>query len=93
MSGDLENYLKRQRASLDVESPDDQLIWEGIRQELQCSRTRAQKTGTLIRIRNIAAVMLLLISVGYMVQDILGERRMGREFSLADLDRSLGERE
>jgi len=93
MSNELEKYLKSQRDSLDVESPDDQLIWEGIRQELHVSGTRRDKRRVLIRIRNIAAAIILVISVGYMVQDILGDRRIGREYSLADIDQSLGERE
>ena len=86
----MEKYLKSQRESLDVESPDDQLIWEGIRQELHRSDLRREKRRTLIRIRNIAAVVILLISVGYMIQDLLVDRLTGREFSLADIDRNLG---
>ena len=93
MSIELEKYLKSQRDSLDVESPDDQLIWEGIRQELQDSGTRSDRRKMLIRIRNMAAVIILVISVGYMIQDILGNRSAGRNFSLADIDQSLGERE
>ena len=93
MSNELEKYLKNQRDSLDVESPDDQLIWEGIRQELQDSGTRRDNGRMLIRIRNIAATIILVISVGYMVQDILGDRSVGRNFNLADIDQSLGERE
>ena len=89
----MEKYLKSQRESLDVESPDDQLIWEGIRQELHRSDMRREKRRTLIRIRNIAAVVILVISVGYMIQDLLVDRLTGREFSLADIDRNLGARE
>lgn len=93
MAGKLEKLLKRQRKSLDVELPDDQLIWEGIRQELQDSVTRRSGKRTLIRIRNIAAAMILVISVGYMVLDLLGDRRMRSGITLADIDQSLGARE
>lgn len=93
MSNELEKYLKSQRDSLDVESPDDQLIWEGIRQELQGSVTRKERRRIYIRIRNIAVVVVLLVSVSYMVLDILGDRRTGRELSLADIDQNLGARE
>ena len=93
MSGELEKYLGSHRDSLDVESPDDQLIWEGIRQELQASGARNFKKRTLIRIRNIAAVVILVISVGYMVQDILGDLLVGGNISLADIDQELGARE
>jgi hypothetical protein len=93
MATELEKYLHKQRDSLDVESPDDQLIWEGIRQQLQGSRVSMQKNRTLIRIRNIAAAVILVVSVGYMMLDLVGERRWVRGITLADIDRSLGERE
>jgi hypothetical protein len=93
MATELEKYLKGQRESLDVESPDDQLIWEGIRQELQRSDIRRDKRRLLIRIRNIAAALILVISVGYMINDIIGDRRPDKEVSLADIDHDLGARE
>jgi len=93
MSTELEKYLKDQRDSLDVDSPDDQVIWEGIRKDLHLSDTRREKRKMRIRIRNIAAVVIILVSVGYMVQDLLGERWMSQTVSLADLDRDLGARE
>ncbi len=93
MSTELEKYLRSQREALDVESPDDQLIWEGIRQDLQHSGRRSDKRRTLIRIRNIAAALIILVSVGYMINDIIGDRRMGGGVSLADIDKELGERE
>ena len=93
MSTELEKYLKNQREALDVESPDDQLIWEGIRQDLHGSHIRTEKRRMLIRIRNIAAAIIILVSVGYMINDIIGDRSLGREVSLADIDRDLGARE
>ena len=93
MSTELEKYLKDQRDSLDVDTPDDPVIWEGIRQDLQRSDTRGKRRQKFIRIRNIAAVMIILVSVGYMVQDLLGERFMSQTVSLADIDRELGARE
>lgn len=93
MSSELEKYLKSQRENLDVETPDDQLIWEGIRQDLQGSGNRTGKRRMLIRIRNIAATVIILVSAGYMINDIIGDRAPGRGISLADLDRDLGARE
>jgi len=93
MSTELEKYLRSQREALDVELPDDQLIWEGIRQDLQRSDARREKRRTLIRIRNIAAAVIIVVSVGYMINDIIGDRRMGVGISLADLDSELGARE
>jgi len=93
MSTDLEKYLQKQREALDVESPDDQLIWEGIRTELQQVDTRSDRKRMLIRIRNIAAVAILVFSVGYMIQDIIGDRNPGRGFTLSDINNDLGVRE
>ena len=90
---DLEKYLKKQREYLDVEMPDDQIIWEGIRKDLQTSDSRANKKRMMIRIRNIAAVVVIVLSLGYVLNDIIGERRLNREISLANIDEKLGVRE
>ena len=90
MSTELEKYLNDQRVALDVESPDDQLIWEGIRRDLHRTGVRKDKRRTLIRIRNIAAAVIFVVSVGYMINDLIGERFTGREISLSDIDRNLG---
>lgn len=92
MSTELENYLKGQRETLDVESPDDQVIWEGIRQDLHTRHIGKEKRRILIRIRNIAAALIILLSVGYMINDIIGDRQ-DKGVSLADIDRRLGARE
>ena len=78
---------------MDVESPDDQVIWEGIRKGLQQADSRSDRKRMLIRIRNIAAAVIIVVSVGYMINDIIGDRRMGGGVSLADIDRDLGARE
>lgn len=93
MSTDLEKYLQNQRKELDAESPDDQLIWEGIRKGLQDSETRSEKRKILIRIRNIAAIAVIVLSLGYVVIDIIGEHRGNGKISLATIDKELGDRE
>ena len=93
MSTDLEKYLRKQREAMDVEAPDDQLIWAGIRKGLHQAETRSDRKRMLIRIRNIAAAVIIVLSVGYMINDIIGDRRMGGGVSLADIDRELGARE
>jgi hypothetical protein len=93
MSNDLEKYLLKQREAMDVESPDDALIWEGIRKGLHQSEIRSDRKRMLIRIRNIAAAVIILVSVAYMITDLMGERRMGKEMTLADIDHDLGARE
>jgi hypothetical protein len=93
MSKKLEKYLNEQRAAMDVESPDDALIWEGIRKGLHQAEIRRDRKVRLIRIRNIAAALIILVSVGYMVIDLAGVGRMGKGITLADIDRDLGARE
>jgi hypothetical protein len=93
MSTDLEKYLHERREAMDVESPDDALIWEGIRKGIQEVDKPLDRKRLLIRIRNIAALAIILVSVGYMVIDLRGEGRLGKELSLADIDRDLGVRE
>ncbi len=93
MSTKLEKYLKQHRDSLDVDSPDDPVIWEGIREDLQLNDKQRERRTRLIRIRNLAAVAILLVSVGYMVQDLLGERWKNQAVTLADIDQELGARE
>ena len=62
MKSKFEEYLEKNRQNLDVEDPDDQLIWEGINNDLR-SKPKA-------RLRNFwkaAAILLLLISSTYFV--------------------------
>lgn len=93
MSTELEKYLQSQRANMDVEAPDDQMIWEGIRKDLQAGDIRKDRKRILIRIRNIAAITLILLGVGYVAVDQIGKHRTGGEISLANVDKELGERE
>jgi len=90
----LEGYSHKEIAeTLDVEAPDDRMIWEGIRNDLQEGDVRDRKNRRLIRIRNMAAVAVLVLSVGYVVFDLIGESRSGGEISLASIDSELGDRE
>jgi hypothetical protein len=93
MPSDLEKYLQKQRAALDVESPDDKAIWEGIRDGLHKTEQRSGRKRLWIRIRNMAALAIILISVGYMAIDLVSEQRLNRMLTLKDLDRELGSRE
>jgi hypothetical protein len=93
MSTELEKYLLEQREAMDVESPDDPMIWVGIRKGLHQAEARSDRKRMLIRIRNIAAAVIIVVSVGYMITDMIGEHWSGKELSLADLDRDLGARE
>jgi len=93
MSSDLEKYLQEQRSALDVESPDDKAIWEGVRDGLHRTELRSVRKRMWIRIRNMAALVIILISVGYMAIDLVSEHRSGKTLTLADLDKELGRRE
>lgn len=93
MSTDLEKYLRDQRKALDVDTPDDQVIWEGIRKDLQQAEFREDRKKIWIRIRNIAAVAVIVLSLGYIVTDLIRDRRQHRSISLADIDTKLGKRE
>jgi hypothetical protein len=93
MSTDLEKYLQNQREAMDVESPDDQLIWEGIRKGLHKADAQSDRRRSWIRIRNIAAALVILVSVGYMIIDLTGIQWSGKELTLSDIDRDLGAKE
>ncbi len=93
MSTNLEKYLKRRRDSLDVETPDDQLIWEGISKGLRPSDARAEKRRILIGIRNIAAIALIALGVGYILNDIISQDSANQGMTLANIDETLGVRE
>lgn len=96
MSNKLEEYLKRHRASLDVDSPDDDVVWDRI----ETSLTELKKEGSAnplrigwIRIRNIAAVAIIMFSIGYITKDIINSLAARQPVTLSSIDRGLGSRE
>lgn len=93
MSTNLEKYLKHKRQELDVESPDDQLIWEGIRKEMQAPISGQKNRTIWLKFRNLAAAALVILALGYMIGDLVGERRSGSNVGLASLNDELGHME
>jgi len=96
MSTDLETYLDENRSKLDIETPDDRKIWEGIRNKLQRAgngKRQDTKTYSLKRILNMAAVLLLVFSLGYITKDIINTRLQYRITSLSSINDDLGRRE
>jgi len=96
MSTDLEKYLNENRSKLDIETPDDRIIWEGIRNKLQRvghGKGQNTKTYNLKRILNIAAILLLVFSLGYITKDIINTRLQRRITSLSSINDDLGRRE
>jgi hypothetical protein len=96
MLTDLEKYLEEKRRSLDVESADDARIWDNISRKLGERARQPRRNGRLklfIRIRNIAAVAFILFSLGYIANDIINKRAIGRKVTLYDINQVLGQRE
>jgi hypothetical protein len=96
MSDKLGKYLTSQRDDFDVEALDDNLLWKKIQDELhpgkQVSKHLITKT-ILIKFRNIAAVVIILFSLGYIANDILNGRIVRGRAGLSSVDSELGRRE
>jgi hypothetical protein len=96
MSVKLEKYLARQRKNLDVESPDDKLIWDSIKSKMHHNNPDIKKLNNkirLLRIRNIAATAIILFSLGYIANDIINGKISGGRVTLSSIDSQLGKRE
>ena len=83
----IENFLKSHRESLDVEQPDEQLLWEGIRKELI-----KDKNTSYINFWKIAAIALLIIGGIYITVTELN-RKDQYPYDLAYFSKVLGEKE
>ncbi len=96
MSRKLEEYLIKERNRLDTDSPDEEAIWEKIEREMltQKRKPALRVTGTRwIRIRNIAATVIILFSLGYITKDIIYTISAGKQITLSSIDSNLGIRE
>jgi len=87
MKIDLEKYLKKRRQQLDVEEPDDAVLWEGIRKEII-----SEKKTTGFNLWKVAAIFLAIFTLSYIVYNELSKEKE-REFTLSQINQSLGERE
>jgi len=87
MKIDLEKYLKTRRQQLDVEEPDDAVLWEGIRKEI----ISENKTSGF-NLWKVAAIFLAIFTLSYIVYNELSKEKE-REFTLSQINQSLGERE
>lgn len=96
MSVKLEKYLSGKRNELDVESPDDTAIWEGIQKRIRNGkhdRLLLNRKIRMLRIRNIAATVIILFALGYITSDIINNNSRKRVITLSSIDRQLGVRE
>jgi hypothetical protein len=97
MSVKLEKYLLRKRRDMDVETPDDEIIWKGIQSRLHEENAEVRHLTNkirLLKIRNFAATAIILFSLGYIANDIVN-RRSDNEgvVTLSSLNTELGRRE
>jgi hypothetical protein len=96
MSHKLEKYLAEQRNNLDVESPDDDSVWKGIVKKLRekkAVRDRSTLRLRFIRIRNIAAAVIIIFSLGYITSYIINKKVADNKVSLSSVNSELGKRE
>ena len=87
MKINLEKYLNKKREQLDVEQADDQMLWEGIRKGLTTERK-----ATRINLWKAAAIFLAIFTFSYVIYNEVSKEKE-REFTLSQIDESLGERE
>ena len=79
METNFENYLKNERTSLDIETPDDDFIWAGIQSDLKPKRTFQFLSW------KAAAIILLALISGYVLNSVLNPTPKVVQFSLADI--------
>lgn len=81
---------------MDVESPDDDIIWKDIEKHLHGRRSGNSRNTIrikLIRIRNIAAAVIIIFSVGYMANDLIKRRSNTKQVTLSSISSKLGKKE
>ncbi len=96
MSVKLEKYLLRQRRNMDVETPDDDLIWKGIQSRLDGVNPEVRRLTNkirLLKIRNFAATAIILFTLGYIANDIVNRKSQDKSVTLSSINTELGRRE
>jgi len=87
MKINIEKYFKTKRGKLDVEEPDDALLWEGIRKEII-----TEKKTSRFNLWKVAAIFLAIFTISYIVYNEVSKEKE-REYTLSQINQSLGERE
>lgn len=87
MKENIEKYLKEQRLKLDLEEPEQDLIWEGIRSGLQ-----EKKRGLPDWFWKVAAIFIFAISATYFVVNETSEKQIV-VVHLSDISADLGNQE
>ena len=79
-----------------MESPDDNIIWAGIKSGLHHEDPDIKRLNNkirLLRLRNFAATAIILFTLGYIANDIVNSKISGRPVTLSSIDTDLGQRE
>jgi len=83
----IQQYFKKNRDRLDVEEPDESMLWEGIKKGL----APEGRTSPFNQWK-VAAILLAIISISYVIYNEVSKER-NRDFTLAQIHHSLDERE
>ena len=84
----IEDYVDRHRRAMDVEEPDDQIIWDGIHRELNRGR-RAR-----MQVMRYAAAIIVLFAGSYLIYSLATKPdEPARIITLADISGELAEQE
>ena len=87
MKEDLEKYLKTKRLRLDVEEPEVDMIWEGVKHDLS-----AKKSVLPQWFWKVAAIFIFVVSASYfIINETAGDRVV--LVNLADISEDLGTQE
>jgi septal ring factor EnvC (AmiA/AmiB activator) len=87
MKEKIEKYLKEKRLKLDVEEPEQDLIWEGIR-----SRLQQKKKGLPEWFWKVAAIFIFVASASYFITNETSKKQIV-VVNLSDVSKELGEQE
>ncbi len=97
MSRKIEKYLSERRTDLDVESPDDDVIWGGIKKKLHEGSAGTDKKSlriSFIHIRNFAAASIIIFFLGYITSDIISKKqKISKQVALSSISSELGRKE
>ena len=87
MKEDLEKYLKTKRLKLDVEEPEVDMIWEGVKHDLS-----SKKNGLPQWFWKVAAIFIFVVSASYFIINETGEKQVIL-VNLSDISEDLGTQE
>jgi len=79
MKTNIEDYLKQNRASLDIDEPDDEFIWSGIQKELKPKNTFQWFSW------KAAAIILMALVSGFVLNSLLNPTPKVVQMTLADI--------